>query len=166
MQPGRRIEQGTTAEEQAERAGGPQAQRQIAAQPYPLVFEVDLLDRTEARLPLAIERRQHPLVDPLPQLPTLGMEPLLGLGGGTGQLGQHQLAGEIAPSGRGQLIAVIAKGEQQLIVPEHADEGLPLATADNLGRLVQQLLSQRSPLGVTEIDHTHPSLSADHLSTN
>ncbi|MNT77984.1 hypothetical protein D3C72_2171680 [compost metagenome] len=94
------------------------------------------------------------------------MQPLLGLGRRAGQLGQHQFPGEIAAAGRGQLIVVVAEGEQQLVVLEHADEGLPLATADHQGAVGQQLAGQRPPLGVTEIDQTHPSLSADLTSTN
>ncbi len=142
LEPGGGIQQGAAAEKQAERPCGPQTKGQITAKPDPLVFEVDLLDGAEMTLPLAIQGRQHPLVDPLPQLPTVGLQPLLGFRRGTGHLRQHQLPSQIAVPGRGELIVMIAKGQQQLVVPKHADERLPLTTANSLGAAAQQLLEQ------------------------
>jgi hypothetical protein len=42
---------------------------------------------------------------------------------------------------------MIAKGQQQLVVPKHADERLPLTTANSLGAAAQQLLCQRATRG-------------------
>ena len=43
---------------------------------------------------------------------------------------------------------MIAKASSNWLSQKHADERLPLTTANSLGAAAQQLLCQRAPLGV------------------
>lgn len=105
----------------------PQPEEAIATQTDPLVFKIYLFGGAKWLLILAIEGSEYPLVDPLLELPALGMDPLLRTWRGNRQLGQGEFALQVTSARRRELILMGAEGEQQLMTAQQADERLQVS---------------------------------------